>query len=172
MQPTRTSAEIAARADLSDEARALVTSCPAAEAWIDALTQRGLYADALAAAYHRLPAREAAWWATLCLWHAAQSAPKPPETAAIRAIVRWVQEPTPERLQAVAAAAGPTGGAASPAGRLTLASASADPAQAGTLAVSALLLASARAEPLDPDRPRRAFLELAHDVANRRNLWE
>lgn len=172
MQATRTSAEIAAHADLSDEARSLVPACPAVDRLIEGLRGRGLYADALAVAYHSLPRREAAWWGTLCLWYAAHSQPAEDETAALHALVRWVQDPTPERLNAVGASSESARGMDSPAGRLALSAASDDPVLAASLAVSALLLASARAEPLSPDRPRRAFLELAHDLTHDLNLWK
>src|SRR6266436_6656134 len=68
-----------------------------------------------------LPKREAVWWGCLCAWDAARPNPPPKEDAALRAVLRWIHEPTEANrrpLQTVSDAAGGTG---SPAGCLALA---------------------------------------------------
>lgn len=56
--------------------------------------------DAVRFQIHSLPKREAVWWACLCLRSVADPMRKPKQAEALKAVVRWVLDPSEEHRQA------------------------------------------------------------------------
>src|SRR5438045_2695423 len=183
-EPPRTAAEVCQHFDLGDKARGLLGDRQTPAEFFERLVSEKLYPDAVRFAAHLLPAREAVWWGSLCVWHVAAPSPPPATAPALRAAARWVREPTEENRRA-AEAPGRAAGAADPAGALALAAfwsgGSMTPPQlpavppppllpAKTVA-GAVLVAATRGDPAGQEERYRHFLTLAVDVSAGRNLW-
>jgi hypothetical protein len=56
--------------------------------------------DAVRFIVHSLPRREAVWWACLCLRSVADPMRKPKQAEALKAVVRWVLDPSEEHRRA------------------------------------------------------------------------
>lgn len=184
-QKSPTAAEIAARFELSPEARALLRPDLAPKAYFDLLVRGGLCKDALRFTARWLSKREAVWWGCLCAWDRDRPEPEESRDRALRAAVRWVLDPSEENRQA-ARAVGKTAGAGTPAGGVALAAfysggsmsyldlPAVEPPEdltAQTIA-SAVSLAAHLGKPSQHDARLRQFLRLGLEVALGRNRWE
>ncbi len=180
-----TAAEVAARFEASDPARALLAEHPTPGGFFAALREAELYADALRFAAHYLPKRQAVWWGLLCVWETLRPAPTQTLALAMQAAMNWVCDPNDENRRATQAAA-KAAGLATPAGQVALAAflsggslAPVDmpevqprPFDTAQNVASAVLLASRKAGPPKTGDLQRLFIKLAGDVAARDVTWE
>jgi hypothetical protein len=97
-------AELAAHADLSPEADALLKSARGPEDILEGLHRSGSNRDFLAALAMMLPKRQAVWWACLSA-RLLGPAKGSPEAAAIQAAEAWVQAQSDETRESAALAA-------------------------------------------------------------------
>jgi hypothetical protein len=109
-------ADIARRAELSGDARAVLGDGMPPPKYLDALMQKDLMDDAYAFVAHWLPRRQAVWWGCQCVWNLYRPTAAESEAAALRATVRWVQDPSERNRRACEAAARTAG--TTPAGAL------------------------------------------------------
>ena len=86
--------EIAANVALSDEAESMLAGCEEVDAFVDALTEKGMLGDAVRTLAMTLPVRRAGWWAVLAAWEGVGTEPADPDDAALSAAVRWVRAPS------------------------------------------------------------------------------
>lgn len=98
-------AEVCTRVRLGEEAKGLLTDDLTPSQFLELLSQKGLYWDALKFLAHALPKREAVWWACLCARPLANASSTSKTTAALEAAERWVTDPTEENRRATFAAA-------------------------------------------------------------------
>jgi hypothetical protein len=178
-------AEICRQYEPGEEARRLLRDDLSADAYAALLTREHLYADAVQFLAHRLPKREAVWWACLCVWKVLRPEPPAKEAVALEAAVHWVQDPS-EANRRAAQKVGEAAGPGTPAGGVALAAfwsggSMAPPGlpevapptflTARTLA-GALRLAAVRVRPDAQDVPLRLFVDLGGAVADGKNRWE
>jgi hypothetical protein len=97
-------AELAAHADLSPAADALLKTARGPEDILEGLHRSGSHRDFLAALAMMLPKRQGVWWACLAA-RLLGPAKGSPETAAIHAAEAWVQAQSEETREASAVAA-------------------------------------------------------------------
>jgi len=185
--PVRGTADLIAVADLSDEARALLSADgppPRQRDFVARLMENKLQGDAVRFIAHALPRREAVWWAWVCARKSAGSDPKPAIRAALDATERWIVQPTDEnRRQAMyfgeAADFGTAAGCAALAafmsmGRLGPPEAPVIPPgefmTAKAVSGSVTLSAVAKEPDLAPEKFAE-FLTLGLEVADRTKLW-
>ncbi len=179
-------AEVCEHFDLPKESRPHLTPNATPREFLDALAAAGQLGTAIRFLAHALPPREAIWWGSLCVKQASSGSLPPAETAALKAAVVWVLDPTDEN-RAAAKAPGEAAGIATPAGGL----ATAVTWTGGTLAprqpklppvvpgpympakavMGAVLLASAKAAPTPVREAQRAFVDLGLGVAEGRTSW-
>jgi hypothetical protein len=176
----RTAKAVAARCELTKEARALLGTGVMPWAFIERLLERELYGDAICFLAQALPKRLAVWWGCECVWHLAR--PDPPEdvTAALQAAIQWVLDPTEANRRAA-----PADDRKTPAGCLALAAfwsggsmtpptlplVSPPPDLTGRVVGGAILLAA-----VQRDAPRfrehyREFLALGLELARAQPFW-
>ena len=98
-------AEVCERFELEKEARPLLAPDATPRSFLDALRAAGQHQTAACFLAHALPAREAIWWACLCVTHAQGASPSPAEADAVKLATAWVLEPTEEYRRPVEAAA-------------------------------------------------------------------
>jgi len=115
-----TAAEICAHFDLEEKARPLLSDGMRPREFVEALLVGKQYAAGIHFMAHALPAREAIWWACLCLQHACGNNLSAADRAASIAAVQWVLRPT-EQNRAAAKAPAEAARAPSPAGALAMA---------------------------------------------------
>lgn len=97
--------EIAAQCELTEPARALVNDGTRPEAYVNALIERGLMADAVRFLAQGLMHRESVWWACLA---GRATLPNPPDAktlGALEAAEAWVFKPDDEARYAAMAKA-------------------------------------------------------------------
>jgi uncharacterized protein DUF6931 len=180
----RTTADIAAVADLGDEARTLLDGAPAPKDFLARLVARALHADAVRFLAHALPRRECVWWAWVCARKAAGDAPPQAIKNALDATERWIVQPSEEhRRQALvfgeAADFGTPAGCAALAAFMT--SGSLAPPDAPVVPPGEFLTAKAVSGSVtlaavagDPDHAVEKFndfVNLGIEVAERTKLW-
>jgi hypothetical protein len=108
--------DVAARFELSDDARALLVPDAKPAEFFALLSRHELYRDAFNFAAHYLPKRQSIWWGCLCAWELFRDEVPPSEERPIRAVVDWIREPSEQHRRAALAEArapktGPIGGA-------------------------------------------------------------
>lgn len=86
--------ELAARCDLSDDARALLHDDPVAPVFINRLAAANQHLDAIHFMAHALPKREAVWWACLCVRSTLGQTASPDIVKALTTAEQWVYKPT------------------------------------------------------------------------------
>jgi hypothetical protein len=178
-----TAAEICARFDVKDDARALLREGMTPREFVEALSAKKQYIAAIDFMAHALPPREAIWWGCLCFQHAFGNDLPAPDRAAAKAAVEWVLHPG-EEPRAAARAPGETAGPSSAAGSLALAAfqtggnvappkapaMSPAPFAPAKAAATAVKLASIKSEPIKLADTQRLYVELGIGVAEGRFL--
>lgn len=182
----RIATEAACHAVLSDAALAMLSGDTAPADYLDALTARELWTDAVRFLASALPKREAVWWSYLCAVEAYAGATPEPVQAALVSVRRWVIEPDEPNRRATEAAA-IRAGAGSSAGCSALAAfwsggslgpdglANAVPPPDHLTArgvTGAILLAAVWTDPARAVERMRRFLTLGGEVAAGKNRWE
>jgi hypothetical protein len=89
-------AGLAAAAELSPEAQALLRPQQHPRAYVDALLEAEQAADAIRFLAHALPKREGVWWAWVCARRSAGEEPPPEQRLALDATERWLKQPAEE----------------------------------------------------------------------------
>jgi hypothetical protein len=183
--PFRGSRELCALAEVGGEAAALLGAAdPPPRAFLSALIEGALFADAVRFVAHALPRREAVWWAWVCARKAPGTEPAPKTKAALEATERWIVQPTEEHRRA-AMAAGEVAELSTPAGCAALAaflsSGSLAPPNVQPIPPGEFLTAKAVAgcvtlaavvdEPEHAAEKFREFIGLGVEVADRTKLW-
>jgi hypothetical protein len=186
-RPLRGTSELCAVADLSDDAKAVLVAAgdkSPQKAFVAALVQKELFADAVRFVAHALPHREAVWWAWVCARKAAGATPKPKIKAALDATERWIVQPTDEnrrdamRLGEVAEFSTAAGAAALSAffSHGSLGPPDTPPVPPGEFltakAVSgSVTLAAVVEDPEHANEKFQEYLNLGLEVAERTKLW-
>jgi len=98
-------ADIAAVAELSEEAMGLLRPEIAPTDYVALLMSKKLYADAVRFVAHALPKREAVWWGWISAKRAAGADPPPKIKASLEAPEKWIAQPDDESGRAAMAAA-------------------------------------------------------------------
>jgi hypothetical protein len=170
--------------ECSPEARPLLHDDPAPPTYLARLIDHGLYKDAIRFVAHLLPARAAVWWGLLCVWQVERPTSNGVEANAIKAALRWVQEPSEENRRmayepgkaatglpagGVAMAAFWSGGSMAPPGKPEVAP---PPELCGKTVAAAVLAASSKGAPADRDQRCRQFLVWANGVICGQIPWE
>jgi hypothetical protein len=104
-QTNSKTADVAAVAELSDEATGLVRPEIAPQDYVALLMSKKLYADAVRFVAHALPKREAVWWGWISAKRAAGSEPPPKIKASLEATEKWIAQPDDESGRVAMAAA-------------------------------------------------------------------
>jgi hypothetical protein len=97
--------DIAAVAELGDEAMALLNPEIAPQDYVALLMSKKLYADAVRFLAHALPKREAVWWGWISAKKTAGADPPPKIKASLEATEKWIAQPDDEGGRAAMAAA-------------------------------------------------------------------
>lgn len=163
-------AEICARIELPQPARALLRSDMTGKQYVEALLEKKYRVPAIDFLANALAPREAVWWGCLCMQHACgDHRMAEAERNAARATVVWVIQPTEESRSAAAAAMG--GAGSSVAARLAQAVGQAPTLNAlpggewaGTVA-GAVKLASVAKGPLKSPALQTQFVQIGLTVA-------
>lgn len=185
--PVRTTTELCAAAEISEDAVAVLAESPAEppqRAFVAALVERELFLDAVAFLAHALPRREAVWWAWVCARKASGQTPPPKIQAALDATERWIVQPTEDnRRQAMQYAEladfGTPAGCAALGAFLTsgsLAPATAPVVPPGEFMTAkavtgSVILAAVAKEPDKAPEKFQEYVRLALEVADRTKLW-
>jgi hypothetical protein len=182
--PERDTKELAAVAELSDEANALLAAGNAAPpVFIGQLTETEHFSDAVRFLAHALPKREAVWWAWVSARKAAGAEPAPPIKNALEATERWIVQPTEEnRRDAMAAGEaaefGTAAGCAALAAFMSGGSMSAPgnpivpPGEFMTAkAVAGSVTLAAVSKPAQAKEQFTEFVRIGLEVAERTKLW-
>ncbi len=178
-------AEVCRRFQPSAEARQLLDGDLKPGAYVARLAAAQLYPDALAFQAHRLSNEAVVWWGCLCAWEVCRPQPSEKEEEALRAAVRWLQEPNEDTRRA-AEKAGQAAGLGTPSGAVALAAfwSTGSMAPAGLPEVApppylpartvtaALRLAAVLREPERQAERLRLFLQIGEEVARGKNRWE
>jgi hypothetical protein len=98
-------ADVAAVAELSEEAMGLLRPDIAPPDYVALLMSKKLYADAVRFVAHALPKREAVWWGWISAKRAAGADPPPKIKASLEATEKWIAQPDDESGRAAMAAA-------------------------------------------------------------------
>ena len=118
--PQSTAKEICALYNVEDEAAPHLKDGLAPREFVDALLANDLPLAAIRFLAHALPKQEACWWASRCLVQGNPDALSPPEEAALKAAVAWIENPSEENRRS-AGAAGQSRASSTAAGYLALA---------------------------------------------------
>lgn len=86
-------AEVARQFDLSERGRELLDESQSPREFLDVLIAQDCSDDAVKLLAYWLEPREAVWWGCLALWHAYRDDPPAEASRALKAIVRWLQQP-------------------------------------------------------------------------------
>jgi hypothetical protein len=103
-QANSKTADIAAVAELSEEAVGLLRPEIAPQDYVALLMSKKLYADAVRFVAHALPKREAVWWGWISAKRAAGADPPPKIKASLEATEKWIAQPDDESGRAAMAA--------------------------------------------------------------------
>src|ERR1700683_1168971 len=104
-QTNSKTADVAAVAELTEEATGLLRPEIAPQDYVSLLMSKKLYADAVRFVAHALPKREAVWWGWVCAKRAAGADPPPKIKASLEATEKWMRQPDDESGRAAMAAA-------------------------------------------------------------------
>jgi hypothetical protein len=104
-QTNSKTADVAAVAELGDEAMGLLRPDIAPQDYVALLMSKKLYADAVRFVAHALPKREAVWWGWISAKKAAGADPPPKIKASLEATEKWIAQPDDEGGRAAMAAA-------------------------------------------------------------------
>ena len=104
-QANSKAADVAAVAELSEEAMGLLRPDVAPPDYVALLMSKKLYADAVRFVAHALPKREAVWWGWISAKRAAGADPPPKIKASLEATEKWIAQPDDESGRAAMAAA-------------------------------------------------------------------
>jgi hypothetical protein len=104
-QANSKAADIAAVAELSEEAMGLLRPEIAPPDYVALLMSKKLYADAVRFVAHALPKREAVWWGWISAKRAAGADPPPKIKASLEATEKWIAQPDDESGRVAMAAA-------------------------------------------------------------------
>jgi hypothetical protein len=183
--PGRGTKQLAAVAELSDEANALlVANEPAPPAFIAQLTEGEHFSDAVRFLAHALPKREAVWWAWVSARKAAGAEPSPAIKNALEATEQWIMQPTEEnRRRALvageAAEFGTAAGCAALAAFMTSGSMSPPenpvvppPEFMTAKAVAGSVTLAAVSKPDQMKAQFADFVKIGLEVAERTKLWD
>ena len=96
---------ISTAAELGDDAMALLQPDMPPVEFVNLLSGKKLYADAVRFLAHALPKREAVWWAWVSARRAAGASPPPKIKASLEATEKWIADPNEEHRRAAMAAA-------------------------------------------------------------------
>ncbi len=164
-----TAAEVCTRFDLKPEARALLRDGMGPPQFVAELVEKKHYAAAIDFLAYALPAREAIWWAYLCMHHACGDKRSEPERMAVIAGVRWVLQPGEEN-RAAAKSPSEAAGPASLPGLLAMAvhMTASNPAASSRSVATAVKLAATKSEPAKLLDTQRLFVNLGIDIAEGR----
>jgi hypothetical protein len=105
VQTNSKTADVAAVAELGDEAMGLLRPDVAPPDYVALLMSKKLYADAVRFVAHALPKREAVWWGWISAKRAAGAEPPPKIKASLEATEKWIAQPDDEGGRAAMAAA-------------------------------------------------------------------
>ncbi len=170
---------------LGDPARELLDDELTPKAYFDLLAQNGLDDDAIRFIARWMPKREAVWWGCLCAWSVCRPDPSEEVDAALKAAVRWVQDPSEDNRQATRPRR-KAPKSRTPARRVALAvfhsSGSISlpdlpevppaPATTAKMIAGAVGLAANQGAPSKIADRRRQFLRLGVEVVSGENSWE
>lgn len=179
-------ADVCEHFELPDEARPLLAPGATPRGFLDALLAAGQFQSAIRFLAHALPPREAIWWGSLCARQASGGGTSPAETAALKAAVVWVLDPTEEN-RAAAKAPGEEAGIATPGGGLAIAASWTGgtltpplpkvppvvpgPYMPAKAVLASVVIASTRATLTPVAEAQRAFAELGVSVAEGKVTW-
>ena len=104
-QTNSKTADVAAVAELGDEAVGLLRPDIVPQDYVALLMSKKLYADAVRFVAHALPKREAVWWGWISAKKAAGADPPPKIKASLEATEKWIAQPDDESGRAAMAAA-------------------------------------------------------------------
>jgi len=104
-QTNSKTADVAAVAELGDEAMGLLRPEIAPQDYVALLMSKKLYADAVRFVAHALPKREAVWWGWISAKKGAGADPPPKIKASLEATEKWIAQPDDEGGRAAMAAA-------------------------------------------------------------------
>ena len=105
VQTNSKTADVAAVAELGDEAVGLLRPDIVPQDYVALLMSKKLYADAVRFVAHALPKREAVWWGWISAKRAAGAEPPPKIKASLEATEKWIAQPDDEGGRAAMAAA-------------------------------------------------------------------
>ena len=92
-------------AELSEEAAGLLRADSQPLEYLNLLTEKKLFPDAVRFLAHALPKREGVWWAWVCARRAAGEQPPAKIKASLDATERWIAQPNEENRRAAKEAA-------------------------------------------------------------------
>src|ERR1700677_2960668 len=104
-QTNSKTADVAAVAELGDDAMGLLRPDIAPQDYVALLMSKKLYADAVRFVAHALPKRQAVWWGWISAKKAAGADPPPKIKASLEATEKWIGQPDDEGGRAAMAAA-------------------------------------------------------------------
>jgi hypothetical protein len=104
-QTNSKTADVAAVAEMGDEAMGLLRPDIAPQDYVALLMSKKLYADAVRFVAHALPKREAVWWGWISAKKAAGADPPPKIKASLEATEKWIAQPDDESGRVAMAAA-------------------------------------------------------------------
>jgi hypothetical protein len=180
----RAPADLAAAAELSDEAKALLAADLSHRAFFQTLVDGGHHADAVRYLAHALPRREGVWWAWVTAKRVSGAEPPPKIAASLEATERWIAQPTDANRRAafekaqeadVGTPAGCAGLAAFLAGE-SLAPPNVQAVPPGEFdsakaITGAIMLAAVAKEPEKAPEKFQAALQQGLEVVNKIKLW-
>lgn len=89
-----TTAEICGAANVSDDAKALLQDDMSPSKYINLLSEKGLYKDAIGFLAHGLPVPVSIQWASACVKEFQPPEPGPKATASLAAAEKWIESPS------------------------------------------------------------------------------
>jgi len=184
-RPTRSTAELAAAAELGDKAKGFLSPDVPSPTYLDLLIEKGEFEDAVRFIAHALPKREAVWWAWYCARRVAGAEAPPKIKTSLAATEKWIVQPNDENRRAAMAAAqeadlgSPAGcaglGAFFSGGSLAPPNAPQNPPgefMTAKAVAGAVMLAAISTEPEKAPEKYKAFLAQAIEVTRKIKLWE
>jgi Family of unknown function (DUF6931) len=180
----KTALEVCQMADMSDEARAVLTDGMEPRAYMDALVARGKSLDAVQFLAHALPQREGVWWVWWCAKTMAGDHAPAEVTASLEATKKWIAEPTDENSHAAMGLAD-AAGLGTPAGCAGLAAffsgtsmappnLDAVPPPEGVSAkavAGGVTLAALTPDPREAEEKFKTFIQQGLEVTEKIKLW-
>ena len=185
VQVNSQTAAICEVAELGEDAMALMRPDMKPPEFVNLLTEKKLYADAVRFLAHALPKREGVWWGWMSARRAAGENPPPKIKASLEATEKWIAQPSEENRRAAheAAEVAKFGTAAGCAGLGaffsggSLAPPDCPPVPPGDFLTAkavtgAVNFAAMSGEPRQAPEKFKSFIAQGLDVARRIRLWE